>query len=362
MRYLASVLVLGAIACVAGCATELEPAPDDDAEAAEAATSVCAEEAAGSGAARDCHAREVDDVQGAYFRKVTSATRKAHAGVAGEGVLPRVELDPARWLSTPAALRSVQPPQKVFSFGSLDVPSVYMGGHAGSQEVDAGLAWSRVFLRDGSAAWTDDVVSGSDGGDPERRFTVQADGRVVSATGRVRTQGLTGLVEDWAFRPFWRVRAWNNPSVSSPDNRYFFPGQAFRMSVRVTARDELTLRIDGGADDRAPFSVTFVAAGFGRGTSQSFKRVNSIDLSQSLDGRRAGREGAPVLPTRSRVTGARWTRVDLLRADGSRGCKLACGASAVVGADLRGRYDSIFTLSGQNSAGAETIDIDPPDR
>lgn len=357
----AAPLALAASLCLVACAA----AGEDDVEAegeSEAAASACVEEGAGSGAAKDCHARSVDDVQGAYFRKVTSRASAAHHGVEGEGRLPRVTLDPARWLTTPRELRAPQAPQKVFSFGPLDVPSVYMGGHAGSQEVDAGLAWSRVFLRDGRAAWTDDVTSGSDGGDPARRFTVEADGRVVSGTGQVRAAGLAGLVEDWAFRPFWRVRAWNNPSVSSADNRYFYPGQSFRMSVRVASRDTLAMRIDGGAGDRAPFEVTFSAPGFGRGLKQSWKRVNSIDLSQAVNGRREGREGAPVLATRSKALGARWEKVSLLGEGGRARCKLACGASAIVGADLRHRYDAIFSTTGQTAAGGETIDIDPPDR
>lgn len=363
MRLSSNAVLLGVLVALAS-ACAAEPPEDGEGEEAEveAASSVCVEQRAVRASTHDCHPRVRDDVKGAYFRKVTSTASARHAGIAGEGLLPRVTLDRSRWLSTPPELRSPQPPQKVYGYGPLDVPSVYMGGHAGSQEVDAGLAFSRVFLRDGRAAWTDDVASGSDGGDPEHRFTVEPDGRVVSGTGRVRPEGLRGLVEDWAFRPFWRVRAWNNPSVSSADNRYFYPGQPFRMSVRVTGRDTLALHIDSGADDPAPFAVSFSAPGFGRGGKQSFKRVNSIDLSQIANGRRDGREGAPVIPTRSRAVGARWTRVDLLGENGVARCTLACGAEAVVGADTASRYDAIFTLSAQDAAGSETIDIDPPDR
>lgn len=358
----AALAAAGSVACSEP--VEADAAPDGESvDDVTGGASVCAEEREVQATPRDCHPRVRDEnVKGAYFRKVTSASSARHTGLTGEGVLPKIRLDRSRWLSTPTDLRGQEPPQKVYAFGPLDVPSVYMGGRAAEQEVDAGLAYSRVFLRDGRAAWTDVVESANDGGDLAHRFTVEADGRVVDGQGRVRPEGLRGLVEDWAFRPFWRVREWANPSVSSPQNRYFHPGQSFRMSIRATGRDSLVLRIDAGADDRAPFEQSFTAPGFGRGGAQSWKRVNSIDLSQIVGGKRDGREGAAVIPTATQATGARWSKVVLLGAGGVAGCKLACGAKAITASDTGPRYDFIFGLSSQDAMGAETLDINPPDR
>lgn len=355
---LAYLRVLGcsSLVVLAACTTSIEEPEAEGATESAIGGETCAEEAAPQ-SGPDCHPRERSTVQGAYFRKVSSESRADHTGIIGEGTLPKVFIDRSRWHSTPAELRGADAePVKVFTFGPLDTPSVYMGGHAGTQEVDCGLSWSRVFLRDGRGTWTNDMTSGSDGGDPKRRFVVQPDGKVVDGAGVERKEGLTGLVENFAFRPYWRIAAWNNPSVKSADNRYFYPGTAFKMVVKVIGRDELEMRIEAGAADPAPFTTHFAAKGFGRGLPQSWKRVNSVDQFRVVNGKRDGLEGSPVLPTRTRVMDAAWKNVSLL---GPNKCKLACGASVVVGADIASRYDTVFKLDGQTAEGGEQIDIDP---
>lgn len=360
LRSAALVALLGLLG--AGCAAstdDLGESGDDPAED-ELNGAVCAEQAKGSGDANDCHRRITDNVRGAYFRKVISADSAAHTGIRGEGVLPTILIDRSRWLSTPEGKRGASvKAQDVFTFGPLDAPSVYMGGRANEQEVDAGLSWNRVFLKDGRGTWTDNTVDGSDGDSAAHRFVVEPTGRVVDGNGTVRTQGLQGLVENFAFRPYWRVRVWANPSVSSDDNRYFYPGTAFRMNVRVIARDTLQMRIDRGVTDTKPFITTFDAPGYGRGLRQTWKRVNSVDQFRIVGGQRDGLEGSNVLPTATRVLGGRWTTVSTLGKGGAVRCAMGCGAVAVSGRDVAASYDRIFDLGGQTAEGAETIDIDP---
>jgi hypothetical protein len=345
----------------AACAAPTDDAPDADDEAtAESAVNACAEEGRGVSDPDDCHPRVRANVRGAYFRKVTSRASAAHSGIRGEGTLPQITIDRSRWLSTPAELRGADAaPHAVFTFGPLDAPSVYMGGHAGNQEVDCGLSWNRVFLRDGRGTWTDNLSSGSDGGNPARRFVVEPNGKVVDGLGNVRARGLDGLVENFAFRPYWRVQAWANPSLRSAENRYFYPGTPFRMNVRAISRNTVQMRIDSGVTDTAPFITTFNAPGFGVGLAQSFKRVNSVDQFRILNGKRDGLEGSNVLPTQTRVTDAKWKNVSLLGNGGVQRCKLACGAQSVTGLDIAGNYDQIFSLDDQSSDGGETIDIHP---
>jgi len=359
LRYAALLALVGLVSTACAATPDDAEGAADDATA-ESAIGACAEEGRGSSDPDDCHPRVRANVRGAYFRKVNSRATVAHTGIRGEGTLPTVSIDRSRWLPTPADLRGADAqPQAVFTFGPLDTPSVYMGGHAGTQEVDCGLSWSRVFLRDGRGTWTDNLSSGSDGGNAARRFVVEANGKVVDGLGNVRARGLDGLVENFAFRPYWRVQAWANPSVRSAENRYFYPGTSFRMNVRVISRGTVQMRIDSGVTDTAPFITTFAAPGFGAGLPQSFKRVNSVDQFRVVNGKRDGLEGSNVLPTQTRVTDAKWKTVSLLGAGGVQRCKLACGAESVAGLDIAGPYDSIFSLDDQSAEGGESIDIHP---
>lgn len=191
----------------------------------------------------------------------------------------------------------------------LDSASVYLGGRAGDREVDCGLNWEVIR---------------------------EPDGR-VSSTGK-------------AYRIFWRVDSWN--SGPARPEYYFYPGDTVRLACRTTTEPgKLCLEVSllaraaepvpttalgkGGArvvwapfdpvaaknaqeadwgttgtEARVPqplssFRIVFDAPGFGPGRAQEFKRVNALDQS--------GNEGRPVQPTRTRITGAVWREVYLLR-------------------------------------------------
>lgn len=231
---------------------------------------------------------------GAGYRKAVSS-HDNWTGIDTIVTLPTPQYDPER-------LRSTGRP--------LDNASVYIGGHAGKQEVDCGLSWD--VIRE-----PDDKVSSN----PK------------------------------AFRIFWRVSNWN--SGPARPEYYFYPGDTVRMVCRTTGKpDELEMQIDllHRADDpttsviqgergertvwapynaevaaaaqnqawttstselltqHAPlstFRTTFRAPGFGPGEPMEFKRVNGLDQS--------GNEGRPAQPTNTKITGAVWRQVHLLR-------------------------------------------------
>lgn len=316
----------------------------------------CSEESGSQGATNDCHPRQRSNVVGAYFRKVSSRADVAHGGIVGAGRLPWVDLDPDRGFTT-------SDPNRAYQIGPMDRPSVYMGGHAGGAEVDAGLTWDRVHASDGRSTWTDDP-SACDHADAAHRFVVNADGSVASVGGTPRPEGLTGLVPNFAFRAFWRAAQWHNPDPASSTNAYFYPGEPIRMAIHTVGVDAVALYIHPDPTDGREIAVRFTVPGFGRGAPQSFKRVTSIDQFASVEGRRVGLETlhSEVLPTRSAVVGATWTEVTMLGVDHQPRCALACGAPAMFGADelfANGGYDRVFGISGQTGTGAETIDIVP---
>lgn len=204
---------------------------------------------------------------GAYYRKAVSSTDR-WTGIEGVVRLPQPSWDPSRRHPTTGKL--------------LDNCSVYMGGKAGEQEVDAGLSWE--VIRD-------------------------ADGKVST--------------ERKAFRPFWRVKAWAN--APAQPSFYYFPGDVVRMRVETREPGKLTMEVEvlERAESsrpllvalRAPeqpttFSVTFDAGPFEPGGLQEFKRVNAID--------QVGNEGKGVTATASMVQGAEWHEAWLLRGAGRR--------------------------------------------
>lgn len=204
---------------------------------------------------------------GAYYRKAVSSTDH-WIGIEGIVRLPQPNYDPAR--------------RKPENGKLLDNSSIYMGGLAGEQEVDAGLSWEVIR---------------------------EADGKVST--------------ERKAFRPFWRVKTWAN-APAKPDF-YYYPGDLIRMKVVTEAAGQLTLEVQlleraessrpllialKAQDRPSTFSVTFDVPPFGPGKLQQFKRVNAID--------QVGNEGKTVAATTTTIRGAEWHEVWLMRADGRR--------------------------------------------
>jgi hypothetical protein len=148
----------------------------------------------------------------------------------------------------------------------LDNFSVYMGGQAGHQEIDAGLTW--------------EVIKDSHG--------------VVSP-------------QRLAFRPFWRNNVWSN--APAEERYYWHPGDTVAMSVEWTGPGRLRLSIadaDPSSGHRS-FTTEFDALDFSAAAPRQFKRVNGIDQSHN--------EGKPVQPTRANIKGAVWLESSLRRGD-----------------------------------------------
>ena len=330
-----------------------------------ASTSASTSAAGGSGGGEpwplgepDCHPRETSEVTGAYFRKVQAEPDTDAVAIHTTFTLPRVEIDLDRWFVTTE-------PSLFWQNGPLDRPSVYLGGRASGVDVDAGLTWDRVYHDDGRPTWTDRLTSGSDEDDPSRRFVVEPGGEVVSVLGAPRAEGLEGLVENFAFRPFWRSEgAWHNPPVGSEANVYFFREEAVRAQIKASAPGQLELTINEASGEKG-FSTTFAVSGWGTGALQSFKRVSSIDQFTVIDGERIGLEtaGLEVIPTSTRIKAMRWTEVRILGLGSALLFHLDCDRPAVTGIDAvfaRG-YDEVFRLFDQDALGGETIDIVPPE-
>jgi len=292
--------------------------------------------------------------QGAYFRKIVSAAASCWRGVTGSGVLPHFQSDPERYF-TPAA------GQPGFWTGPLDRPSVYIGASSPKAEFEAGLTWDRVYDRAGRPVFTD-LEFGTDGNDAAHRFVaVDAGGEtvMVNALGR-RAAEDAALVPDFAFRPFRRGAAgWGNPEVGSPDNVYLYPGEAFTMTLQISAEGavRLDIRAEGGGWRHHTWKGS--EPGLRSGGPLLVKRVNAIDQFRVVDGRRSGNEGHAVLPTAALAVGACWRRSASLAARGRRVPLAGRNAVAVAGADTAPVYASVFRLSGLEADGGECIDIVP---
>jgi hypothetical protein len=300
--------------------------------------------------------------QGAYFRKIVSAPASRWRGVTGSGVLPHFQSDPERYF-TPAA------GQPGFWTGPLDRPSVYIGASSPKAEFEAGLTWDRVYDRAGRPVFTD-LASGTDGNDEAHRFVAaDADGEtvMVNALGRRAAEG-AALVPDFAFRPFRRGAAgWGNPEVGSPDNVYLYPGEAFTMTLQISAAGAVRLDIraesggqgTGGGGGWRHHTWKGSEPGLREGGTLLVKRVNAIGQFRVVDGRRSGNEGHAVIPTAALAVGACWRRSASLAARDRRVPLAGRNAVAVAGADTAPVYASVFRLSGLEADGGECIDIVP---
>lgn len=308
---------------------------------------------------------------GSYFRKLSSPADVRHQGIAAEVVLPTPRFDPTRQNNNPVGKDGKAKPS--YEIGPLDRPSVYLGGRAGSHELDAGLSWDRVNLPPPPGAprtgqvfvpTMTDRAEGTDGRDPKHRFAVIG-GKVYDYTGKERTDvKAEDLRPNCAYRPYWRTtngtNTWNNPAAGSagsgkPDaDAYFYPGETVKMAVKVTGRDQCELSVSGAGQS---FSKRFEQQGFGEGRAQSFKRVHAVDQFKLVGDTRVGLEKASVLPTSTSLEGGHWLSTSLIEAGGTT-------KPFTVGTDTRGRewgdakqYDRVFHRSEIDAAGGERFSI-----
>jgi hypothetical protein len=228
---------------------------------------------------------------GAYYRKAVSSF-DAWTGIVGVVKLGTPETDADR--IDPA---NNQP---------LDNFSVYMGGRAAEQEIDAGLTWS--FTKD-------------EQGNPSKTRN--------------------------AWRPFWRNETWNN----APNEKQFtwYPGDTVQMAVLVAGPGKLRLVIaDATPQPKRVFQTEFDAKEFAPNVARQFKRVNAIDQFRN--------EGRPAQPTKARVTGAEWLQTLLLRGAGAEAKQLPMDKTRFT--DMRCSSEENIVVTVTDAArGAEKIDI-----
>lgn len=230
---------------------------------------------------------------GAYYRKAVSSL-DVWTGIGGIVKLPVPKVDPDRLDE-----KDKQP---------LDNFSIYMGGRAGEQEIDAGLSWE---------------------------FTIDEKGERSKARN--------------AFRPFWRNEKWN--SAPAQKQFYWYPGDTVAMAVLVTAPGKLKLYISDATPQPArTFSVEFDARSFQPRVSRQFKRVNAIDQRHN--------EGRPVQPTRAEAVGAVWQETFLFRGEAAAAQRLSLTPKRMT--DMRCPSPAqarVTATEAERARGAESVDI-----
>ncbi|HEY8562517.1 MAG TPA: hypothetical protein VIL74_19215 [Pyrinomonadaceae bacterium] len=228
---------------------------------------------------------------GAYYRKVVSSF-DVWTGIVGVVKLGAPQTDAGR--IDPA---NNQP---------LDNFSVYMGGRAGEQEIDAGLTWA---------------------------FTKDEQGNLSKTRN--------------AWRPFWRNATWSN----APNEKQYtwYPGETVQMAVIIAGPGKLRLVVaDASAQPKKAFQVEFDAKEFAPNVARQFKRVNAIDQFKN--------EGKPAAPTKANVTGAEWLQTLLLRGAGADAKQLPMDQTRLT--DMRCGNDGRIVVTATDGAkGAEKIDI-----
>lgn len=238
-------------------------------------------------------AKETPCFPGAYYRKAVSSS-DVWTGIGGVVKLGTPSVDMQRLDAA-----DNQP---------LDNFSVYMGGRAGAQEIDAGLTW----------AFTQDE------------------------------QGNTSKTRN-AWHPFWRNEKWYE---APKEKRYYWqPGDVIAMAVMVAAPGKLRLVVtDAQENPQRVFTTVFDAKSFAPRVPRQFKRVNAIDQRHN--------EGKPVQPTRAQVIGAIWQETFLLRGEGTNAQRLPLMPARFTDIRCPAATNVRVTATEQERArGGEAIDI-----
>ena len=225
--------------------------------------------------------------KGSYYHKVATAFG-AYTGIEGVVTLPAPQLDP----------------QRVNKTGKpLDGFSIYMGGNADGQEVDAGFTWEKNPLKSAS--------------EPEM-----------------------------VWRPFARAKRW----LDSDTDMTWSPGDTVRLAVVIVKDGVLRLSIDdvSGAHPRH-YAREFEAWRFRRGAACQFKRVNAID--------QCGREGKSTLATTSHVFTAVWASTSVLTGYGVKQVEHYLNEISHSVRDESAANIRVVSDVSQQKAGGESVDV-----
>ena len=318
---------------------------------------------------------------GAYYRKVVTPAASANLGIYSRGgLIPEYAEDRARYFiqesdgATGYSLFEMNDPKT----GSRDRPSIYMGGRSNNIEVDAGLAWNRVFAvvpgsTSARATWTTDADASSRtdqyvieirGGDYVVKdlqgaevavgtsFAPTADGTVVIGTKTLRP--------NFAFRAFFRSsdRTANSgyhtiATAGVSNDTRLYAGETFTMELKKLQTGEIRLTTSGAASEQTVYAST--VAGFGGG-SPVFKRVDSID--------QKGREGSVTERTNATIVRGGWGVTSVLKTTGNTPYAGSAGVTVKPAEFSQNTYNYLFGSIGEGRAtrvdGSEAIYINPP--
>lgn len=316
---------------------------------------------------------------GAYYRKVITSASSVNLGVHSRGgTIPEFIEDKNRFFiqqsdgQTGVSLAEMNNPKT----GPKDRPSIYMGGRSNNIEVDAGLAWNRVFAvvpgsPDARATWTTEA----DGSSRTDQYVIgQRDGLYIvkdlegnevasgtnfqpSADGTV-TIGSKTLRPNFAFRPFFRSSdrttnaGYHSIAMAGGTNdSQFYAGETFNIELKKLATGQIRLIINGNGQET---SYTTTVSGFTG--SPSFKRVDSID--------QKGREGLSTEPTNSMIVRGGWGATSILRSTTNQPLAGSAGTTIKSVEFSQNTYNYLFGSIGQGRAtrvdGSEPIYINPP--
>lgn len=318
---------------------------------------------------------------GAYYRKVVTPASNTNLGIySRSGLIPIFNEGTNRYFIQESdgtvgyGLAEMNDPKT----GSRDRPSIYMGGRSNNIEVDAGLAWNRVFAvvsgaTQARATWTTETDASSrtdqyvieiNGGNyivKDLAGTQVAVGTVFApaANGSV-TIGAKTLRPNFAFRAFFRSsdRSTNSgyhaiATAGGTNDTKLYAGESFTMELKKLQTGEVRLTVTGAASEQTVYAST--VTGFGGG-SPTYKRVDSID--------QKGREGIPTEATDSTVVTGGWGITSVLKSTGNVPFAASTGLTVKPVEFTQNTYNYLFGSIGQGRAtrvdGSEAIYINPP--
>ena len=317
---------------------------------------------------------------GAYYRKVITPASSANLGVySRSGLIPSFNEDTNRYFiqesdgTTGHSLAEMNDPKT----GSRDRPSIYMGGRSNNIEVDAGLAWNRVFAvvpgaTPARATWTTET----DGSSRTDQYVIEISGGnyvvknlagtqvaigttfAPAANGSV-TIGVKTLRPNFAFRAFFRSsdRSTNSgyhtiATAGGSNDTKLYAGESFTMELKKLQTGEVRLTITGAASEQTVYASTIT----GFGGSPTYKRVDSID--------QKGREGISTEATNSTVVSGGWGTTSVLKTTGNVPFAGSAGLTVKPVEFTQNTYNYLFGSIGQGRAtrvdGSEAIYINPP--
>ena len=316
---------------------------------------------------------------GAYYRKVITPASAANLGIySRSGTIPEFAEDANRYFiqESDGITGNSLSEMNDYRTGSLDRPSIYLGGRSSNIEIDAGLAWNRVFAvisgeSSARATWTTEADASSRADQyiiiqSGSQYTVKnLQGGIVAAgttfaptaNGTVVIGSIT-LRPNFAFRPFFRSsdRTTNSgyhtiATAGGANDSQFYAGETFTMELKKLQTGEIRLTVTG-------FQQTVyaaVVAGFGS-SSPTYKRVDSID--------QKGREGLLTEPTNATVVRGGWGITSVLKTNGNQPFADTAGLTVKPVEFSQNTYNYLFGPIGQGRAtrtdGSEVIYINPP--